>query len=94
MQIIIHTDGKNSGPYSWEQVRDFLREGRITENDYVWLGEGDTWITLAEALSKFKPPVSLTARLKKVGEPQNPRSKTELLQLRARKATTLLRPLY
>ena len=47
MQIHIHKDGKNYGPYSIEQVRQYLKAGNFAGNDLA-CHDGATWIKLSE----------------------------------------------
>ena len=58
MQIHIHKDGKNYGPYPLEQVRQYLKAGNFTGNDLA-CHDGANWIKLSQvpgiAPSKPKP---------------------------------------
>ncbi|MDC1006267.1 GYF domain-containing protein [Opitutales bacterium] len=47
MQIHIHKDGKNYGPYPIEQVRQFLKAGNFTGNDLA-CHDGANWIKLSQ----------------------------------------------
>ena len=47
MQIPIHKDGKTYGPYSLEQVRQYLKTGNFTGNDLA-CHDGANWIKLSE----------------------------------------------
>ena len=47
MQIHIHKDGKTYGPYSLEQVRQFLKTGNFTGNDLA-CHDGANWIKLSQ----------------------------------------------
>ena len=58
MQIHIHKDGKTHGPYSIEQIRQFLKAGNFTGNDLA-CHDGANWIKLSQVpgitLTKPKP---------------------------------------
>ena len=58
MQIHIHKDGKTFGPYSIEQVRQYLKAGNFTGNDLA-CHDGANWIKLSQvpgiAPTKPKP---------------------------------------
>ena len=56
MQIHIHKDGKTYGPYSLEQVRQYLKTGNFTGNDLA-CHDGANWIKLSEvpAIAPAKP---------------------------------------
>jgi len=47
MQIHIHKDGKNFGPYPLEQIRQFLKAGNFTGNDLA-CHDGANWIKLSQ----------------------------------------------
>ena len=47
MQIHIHKDGKTYGPYTLEQVRQYLKAGSFSGNDLA-CHDGATWIKLSQ----------------------------------------------
>ena len=47
MQIHIHKDGKNYGPYTLDQVRQYLKAGNFTGNDLA-CHDGANWIKLSQ----------------------------------------------
>ena len=47
MQIHIHKDGKTHGPYPIVQVRQYLKAGNFTSNDYACHG-GTNWVKLSQ----------------------------------------------
>jgi endonuclease YncB( thermonuclease family) len=47
MQIHIHKDGKNFGPYTLDQVRQYLKAGNFTGNDLA-CHDGANWIKLSQ----------------------------------------------
>ena len=47
MQIHIHKDGKNYGPYPLEQARQYLKAGNFTGNDLA-CHDGTNWIKLSD----------------------------------------------
>jgi hypothetical protein len=49
MQIHIHKDGKTFGPYTIEQVRQFLKAGNFAVNDLA-CHDGANWIKLSQVL--------------------------------------------
>lgn len=95
--IILYFGGKNQGPYTWDEVRELLKDGTITENDFVWFRGEPEWISVSQAMDKFKPPVALTSRLNKKLEEENkndPRTKTTMLLFNKKKSNSMVRPLY
>ena len=72
MQIHIHKDGKNYGPYPLEQVRQYLKAGNFSGNDLA-CHDGANWIKLSQVpgITPTKPkPVA-----KKVEQPAKVESK-------------------
>ena len=57
MQIYIHRDGQQFGPYSAGQARDFLAAGDLLPGDLAWHDGAANWAPLCEVL----PPDSETA---------------------------------
>ena len=47
MQIHIHKDGKTYGPYTLEQVRQYLKAGNFSDNDLA-CHDGANWIKLSQ----------------------------------------------
>ena len=47
MQIHIHKDGKNYGPYPLEQARQYLKAGNFSGNDHAY-HDGANWIKLSQ----------------------------------------------
>jgi micrococcal nuclease len=56
MQIHIHKDGKNYGPYPLEQVRQYLKAGNFIGNDLA-CHDGANWIKLSQVpgIAPIKP---------------------------------------
>lgn len=54
--IHIHKDGKHYGPYSLEQVRQFLKTGNFTENDLA-CHDGANWIKLSQVPGIFNAQI-------------------------------------
>ena len=50
MQIHIHKDGKHYGPYTLEQVRQYLKAGNFSGNDHA-CHDGTNWIKLSQVPS-------------------------------------------
>ncbi len=44
----LHKDGSQYGPYTWEQLCAFAREGRVQPGDTVWNGEIVKWTPARE----------------------------------------------
>ena len=62
MQIHIHKDGKTYGPYPLEQVRQFLKAGNFSGNDYA-CHDSANWIKLSQVPGITPEPVSATKPL-------------------------------
>jgi hypothetical protein len=60
MNITIHREGKNYGPYSLEQVKAYLSSGSLLANDLAWHEGAATWLPLSQVpdLVALLPPVS------------------------------------
>ena len=55
----LSVDGKRLGPYSAEQVRKRLNQGKSTETDYIWRDGFKEWKYIANVLSELpseEPP--------------------------------------
>ena len=59
MQIHIHKDGKTSGPYPLEQVRQYLKAGNFTGNDLA-CHDGANWIKLSQVPGITPEPATAT----------------------------------
>jgi hypothetical protein len=59
MNITIHRDGHNYGPYSPEQVKEYLTAGSLLANDLAWHEGVSDWLPLSqvpELVTKPPPP--------------------------------------
>jgi hypothetical protein len=65
VQIMIHRDGKDYGPYPVEQVRELLTQGIFTQDDQAWVEGGSEWTTLREL---FSPTPAATKKPAKINE--------------------------
>jgi len=64
MQIYIHRDGQQFGPYSLEQAQDYLRSGDLLAEDLAWHEGAADWMPLAGVVG-----VAPVAALSSVGAP-------------------------
>ena len=62
MQIYIHRDGQQFGPYSAEQARDFLAAGNLLPGDLAWHDGAPNWVPLSEVLPSTEPAPEPIAR--------------------------------
>jgi len=46
--LYIHADGNNYGPLSAEEVTNWVREGRLTAEQYVWMPAKNQWVRAPE----------------------------------------------
>jgi hypothetical protein len=59
IRYYLSVDGKNLGPYSAEQIRKRLNQGKSTETDYIWRDGFEEWKYIADVLSELpieEPP--------------------------------------
>lgn len=47
MQIYVHLGGKNYGPYSIEQIRQYVRAGNLKEEQYA-CHDGRNWVRISD----------------------------------------------
>ena len=59
MQIHIHKEGKTFGPYSIEQVRQYLNAGNFSDNDLA-CHDGANWIKLSQVPGITPEPATAT----------------------------------
>ena len=55
----LSVDGKRVGPYSAEQIRKKLNQGKLTETDYIWRDGFEGWKYITDVLSELpseEPP--------------------------------------
>lgn len=59
-EIYLGRDGARSGPYTMDQVRTLVGEGRFTPDDWAWYPGASQWIALRDvpgfAVASFPPP--------------------------------------
>jgi hypothetical protein len=48
MQIYVHRDGQQLGPYSAEEVRQYLADGNLSADDLAWHEGATDWVPLAQ----------------------------------------------
>jgi hypothetical protein len=56
MQIHIHRDGQQYGPYSLEQAREYLAAGNLLKSDLAWYDGAQDWVPLSQ-LTDLSPSV-------------------------------------
>ncbi|HEX4141409.1 MAG TPA: GYF domain-containing protein [Candidatus Methylacidiphilales bacterium] len=59
MQIYIHRDGQQLGPYSIGQVRDYLAAGDLVAGDLAWHEGISDWVPLAQIEGAVPAPAKL-----------------------------------
>jgi predicted nucleic acid-binding Zn ribbon protein len=83
MEIFIHRDGQDSGPYSPGEIRDRIASGRLKPTDMAWYEGLPDWVPLSqirlppaeEAALAVLPPTS--ARMVQVAPPALPVARVE-----------------
>jgi hypothetical protein len=50
MNLLIHRDGQQLGPYTLEQARNLLTRGELTPADLAWSDGATEWVPLAQVL--------------------------------------------
>ena len=53
--IMINSGGQNYGPYTGDQVREFLRWGIFQMNDFAWSEASNAWLSVVELLNGTPP---------------------------------------
>jgi hypothetical protein len=64
VRYYLSEDGKRLGPYSADQIRKRLNQGKSAETDYIWRDGFDDWKSIADVLSELppeEPPPALEA---------------------------------
>ena len=52
MKIFIFLANQRHGPYDYEQIENYLKDGRICESDLVWTEGKADWEPLGEIITK------------------------------------------
>ena len=55
MNIFVHRDGTEYGPYSREQIQEYLRDGNFEPNDWARTEELEDWVPLGELAHAAAP---------------------------------------
>jgi hypothetical protein len=61
MEIYIHRDGEQFGPYSVEQTRDYMASGNLLPGDLAWHEGATDWVPLANLDGIASPAPSLVS---------------------------------
>ena len=59
MQVTINRDGQQMGPYTVEQINEYLAQGSLQPTDYAWHEGLPDWVRVAEISgvgSEVAPP--------------------------------------
>lgn len=56
MEITIHLDGKNYGPYTLDQIHESLSNGSLDENDLAWREGCRDWLPLKDIITPVTSP--------------------------------------
>ena len=56
MDIFLHQNGAQTGPYTEQQIRDMLKSGVAKEADYAWHDGMTDWLPLGQVLATLTPP--------------------------------------
>jgi hypothetical protein len=54
MEIIIHRDGENFGPYTTNQIKEYLKDGTLIDTDLAWHNGCNEWVPLRNAIALLK----------------------------------------
>jgi hypothetical protein len=57
-QYWININGQQAGPYSYEQIKQSLAEGRISYNDYICTSGSNAWVAIQEKPEFATQPVT------------------------------------
>ena len=67
MQIYVGREGDQRGPYTLEQVQQYLAQGRLQVTDFAWYEGLDNWIPLSEVpgvvVAQSKAPKALRKKM-------------------------------
>jgi hypothetical protein len=66
IRYYLSADGKRLGPYSAEQIRKRLNQGKSVETDYIWRNGFEDWKYIADVLSELpveEPPPAPEAEI-------------------------------
>ena len=58
-EIYLGRNGDRSGPYTMDQVRALVGEGRFAPNDWAWYPGAPQWIAIREVPGLAKPSLPL-----------------------------------
>jgi hypothetical protein len=61
MQIYIHRDGQQYGPYPIEEARDHIASGSLHANDLAWHEGAPDWAPLAQVVGTASPATAVDA---------------------------------
>lgn len=67
MNIFIHRDGQNYGPYTLEQAKEYVTDGSLLESDLAWHEGCADWISLKDIIT----PVIAPSRSPKLASSQS-----------------------
>ena len=62
MNLLIHRDGQQFGPYTLEQARAFVADGSLLSTDLAWPDGAKDWVPLAEVLKATPAPIRKRSR--------------------------------
>ena len=57
MEIFVHRNGDDFGPYTKENILDFAKEGRIEPTDLVWNEGYSNWVTYNTWIKNESEPI-------------------------------------
>ncbi len=46
-------DGSKYGPYTEDELIRLLKNGILTENDYIWMMDFENWMKIGESIYSF-----------------------------------------
>jgi uncharacterized RDD family membrane protein YckC len=75
MQILIAKDGKQTGPFSQEELRSMMDGGSLTRSDLCWHEGLPTWVPISQILgfpTQGPPPVTLPSQSVSLSSGQHP----------------------
>jgi len=69
-QYFVAADGKQSGPYKAQQIRNRLQQAKLRESDYLWREGMSDWAQISSMLNELPgaapPPVPEPDRIRKL----------------------------